>query len=147
MSWSQDLLKGIARMIADSGIGEYSDASDFVFTGSKPGIVIKRVPASPDQVIVLSTYGGNDHEYLPQGDISVQIRVRGARNDPDGPDGILDAIFDLLHNARYVPLIPGQPPVSSIHRKTTMPMGVDANNRWEEAHNYHVFGHRPSTNR
>lgn len=147
MSWSNDLLKGIARLLADNGIGEYSDDPGFVFSGMKPGISLKRMPSSPDQMITLSVYGSNDHEYLPQGDVSVQVRVRGARNDHDDPETILDAIFDLMHNARYIELIPGQPPISRIHRKSSVPMGVDANNRWETADNYKVFGYRPSTHR
>ncbi|PRA13357.1 hypothetical protein CQ010_01540 [Arthrobacter sp. MYb211] len=147
MSFTVELLKGIARMLADNSIGEWSDDPQFVYTGALPAITLKRVPADPDVAIVLSAYGGPDHEYLPMGDVNVQIRVRGARNAPTGPEETLDAIFDLLHNARYVALVPGIAPVSRIHRKSTVPMGVDGNNRWEVADNYKVFASHPTQNR
>lgn len=147
MSFTTELLKGIARLLSDSGIGEWSEDPQHVYTGALPAIILKRVPADPDTVIVLSAYGDTDHEYLPMGDVSVQVRARGPRNSPTGPDDILDAVFDLLHNARYVPLVSGAPPVSRIHRKSSVPMGVDGNNRWESADNYKVACARPTTNR
>ena len=133
------MIEGLAQLLHENNLGEYPP-DDGPFTGVAPAIMLKKMPQLPDEIIALNPYGNNDG-ILRMGTISVQIRARGTA-DPMRCEDILDPIFDLLHDARYLALVPGYPAFSLVTRKSTTSMGVDGNGRWERADNYAFFGQR-----
>lgn len=133
-----DVLKGFARILDDNGLGRYIDEEAdplAVFGPHDTAIILKNVPSDPDQVIVLNAYGSNDDAVFAMGSLMVQVRVRGA-----ACDDLADAIFDLMHGARYVRLVPGEPAVSHILRQSSLQIGEDGNGRQERTDNYEIFG-------
>lgn len=138
------MVESLAQLLHDNNLGEYPP-DDGLFTGIAPAIMLKKMPQSPDEVISLNPYGNDDSPNRPMGTVSVQIRARGT-TDPMSCDDILDPIFDLLHGARYLVLVPGQPGFSLVSRKSSVSMGMDANGRWERADNYAFFGTRNTPN-
>lgn len=144
MNWTSELVRGLARLLQDSGIGKYieEDDDESVFTQTDTAVVLKTLPPSPDRVIALNTYSPVDDLVLPHGSIMVQFRFRGRRGDVNDVDDLGDAVFDLLHGARYLDLIPGQPAISRAARKSSLQIGADGNGRMERTDNYELFGAR-----
>lgn len=144
MNWTSDLVRGLARHLQANGIGRYIEDDDLesVFASTDTALVAKTLPPSPDRVIALNTYSPTDDPVLPNGSIMVQVRFRGRRGDVYDVDDLGDAVFDLLHGARYLDLIPGQPAISRVHRQSSLQIGEDGNGRMERTDNYELFGSR-----
>ena len=146
MSWTNALLVGLAQCLDDNGLGRFiPEDEDSVFVRDDTGIILKEMPPSPDRAIVLNTYSPVDDPVQGMGSVMVQFRFRGSRKSVLDADGLADDVFDLLHGARYLDLIPGQPAFSYVIRKSSLDLGADGNDRWERTDNYEFFGARTTT--
>lgn len=144
MSWTNDLLVGLAGLLADGGAGAWSAAGAY--------------PSDADTIIKISDYGGNsrglitltpfavsDDLTLSDSVQGIQVRTRGDR-DARTVDELDDKVFDLLHGL-YAPALSTGVRVLSIWRNGGTPLGVDENGRHQRTSNYHAQCYRPSPNR
>lgn len=137
MSHVSDLLHGIAQMLDDAAVATYrSDGSAYL--PGETAVFFKNMPADPDRVVVLSTYGANsDQPEITLGRQPVQVKVRGNLTPATDVDDIADAIFDVLHGATDLTF--GAMHVVQILRESNMPMPMDAQSRrWLRSDNYYL---------
>jgi hypothetical protein len=142
MSFTTDLLQGLAQYLAAAGIGTYRPTGAYL--PSETAIAFDAMPPDPDRAIVLSDYPVSDDPSLSDSVVGIQIRTRGL-SDPLDVKSISDAVFALLHGANWVNF--GTVRVVEILRNSGIPMGRDENLRWERSDNYYATVNRPSTNR
>lgn len=140
MSWTSDLLIGLAEHLAAQGVGSWSPSG--VYTSGQTGIFIAVMPPAPDKAIVLTDYdpnGGNT-----SGDVAprVQVRCRGLRNDPFSAIDLASAVRDAIDGLAHVTF--GSVEVSGINHISGVPLGVDGNDRHERSDNYDIQARRTS---
>jgi hypothetical protein len=134
MSFTTDLLVGIAQMIADSSIADYNATG--IYTATQTGIVFKVLPPSPDRAVILTAVPMTDMATIPLGLMMVQVRTRGLPNQPLDVDDLGDAIFDLLHGVTDKSF--GSCHAVQILRKSSIPMGQDPAKRWERVDHFYI---------
>lgn len=144
MSFTTDLLSGIAQLLEDTGQGTWKPTGAYATDDPTP-IIIKSVPASPDRVITLSEYSVSDDPTLSDSVKGLQVRFRAGR-DPRTVDDMADDAFDVLHGLQGVELSTGVLIVQS-YRQSSALLGADDNGRHERSDNYYLTVHRPSTHR
>jgi hypothetical protein len=142
VSFTSDLLVGVAQRLHTAGIGVYD--ADGGYSDSDVAIVFRAFGQAPDRQIALTTYGVDDNFALSDSVVGLQVRTRGTK-DPTVVDAIDDAIFNNLHGAWSATL--GSVQVVSVARTSATPFGADGNGRWERVSNYYLTTHRPSPNR
>jgi hypothetical protein len=146
MTWTADLMTGIAEHLHAEGAGTWNPTG--VYTAGQTGIYIAVMPpgsttsSSLDRAIVLTDYdpnGGNQ-----AGDVfpRLQVRCRGIRNDPLSVVAIKDAVRDALEGLQSVTF--GTVTVSGINHTSGAPMGIDGNGRHERSDNYEIQARRTS---
>jgi hypothetical protein len=144
MSWTSDLLIGLAEHLAAQGVGTLVPSG--IYTTGQTGIYFAVMPpgdeADPgwDKAIVLTDYdpnGGNT-----SGDVAprVQVRCRGLRNDPFSAIDLASAVRDAIDGLVHVTW--GQVEVSGINHISGVPMGTDKNDRHERSDNYDIQARR-----
>jgi len=142
MTWTPDLLTGMAQALDDAGIGIYTPGH---FTSSTDcGITLGTTNDESVKAIALFAYSPVDHFVLADVMQPVQIRIRGTL-DVTSVDTIGDAIFDLWHGTTG--LIFNSVHTSMIRRNSVVPLGRDERNRWMASHNYYVSANRPTASR
>jgi hypothetical protein len=146
VTWTSDLLTGIAAHLAAAGAGVWNPTG--VYTAGQTGIYIAVMPPGTatnsgfDKAIVLTDYdtgGGNTG-----GDVAprLQVRCRGIRNDPLSVVAIKADVRDALEGLDAV--VFGTVTVSGINHASGAPMGIDANGRHERSDNYDIQARRSS---
>lgn len=140
MTYTSDLIDGLAALLADNGIGVYDPAG--VYQASDTGITVGIMPDSPDRCLCLTAYPVEDTG-LTDVTTGVQIRVRAGR-DPRDAGSLDDSVFDLLHNARGYQL--GGVPVAVSWRQSSAPLGQDDKGRTEISSNYYLRATRSYPN-
>lgn len=143
MGVTTDLLEGIAGMIVAGVPGtSYNPSAPTV----NNGILLKRMPPSPDRVIVLTAVYQGDDITMPLGQVMVQVRGRGLPNRPTDVDDLLEDIFPVLHGVTKRTF--GTVTIIQMNRKVSVPMGTDANMRDERIDQYYLdVDFPPTTNR
>lgn len=146
MTWTADLLTGIAEHLHAESVGTWNPAG--VYTAGQTGIYIAVMPpgsatsSSHDKAIVLTDYdpnGGNSGgDVFPR----LQVRCRGTRNDPLSVLAIKDAVRDALEGLASIQF--GQVTVSGINHSSGVPLGIDGNGRHERSDNYQIQARRES---
>lgn len=131
MSVTADILAGVAAEIESAGIAVRSDTG---WTTGQTAIVYNLMPATPDRAVALTVYGGTDHPSQPLGTVNLQVRSRGAVESPLDADALDDAVFAVLQGITDRSY--GSAHVIQLLRKSSMPLGVDAETRWERSSNY-----------
>lgn len=140
MSVTADLLAGIAGEIEAPGIAIRSDVG---WTAGQTAITYALMPADPDRVVTLTIYGASDHPSQPLGSVNLQVRSRGVPEQPLDVDALDDAVFAVLQG--LTDRTYGSAHVIQVLRKSSMPLGVDANSRWERSSNYVLDVDYPAT--
>jgi hypothetical protein len=138
-----DLLDGIAKLIAAAGIAAYDTTGSYLPTDT--AIYIKAVPPTPDRIVTLTAYGVDDNATLPMSRMGVQVRVRGTKDARD-VDDLGDSIFQILHGLVHTTF--GSVSADQILRKQSVTLGVDDSKRWSRADTYYVdLADPPTVNR
>lgn len=145
MPFTEDLLTGLASLLAAKGVGTWRATAPYLTTDPTP-ILVSLSPSSHDQVLTLADYAVSDDPILNDTVTGIQVRSRGLPNDPASCRALEDAVFDVLHGLRGVTL-PGGVRVVLCERRSSTPTGVDDNRRHERVSNYYVTTNRPSPNR
>jgi hypothetical protein len=142
VSFTGDLLDGVAALLAGAGAGTFRPAG--AYQPGETAIVFAAMPQTPDRAIVLSTYDVADDASLSDSVIGLQVRCRGG-SDPHDVEAIAGAVFDLLHGRTAYQA--GAVRVVQSLRQSGTPLGRDDSNRWEHSGNYYLTVHRPSPHR
>lgn len=140
VSYTPDLLDGLAALIADQGIAVYRP--DGVYTTGETGITVAVMPDSPDRIVALTAYPVED-THLTDAITGVQVRVRASR-DPREADQLADELFALLHGREH--FTAGGVYVGLCWRNSQAPLGQDQLGRMELAANYYLRTTRPQPN-
>jgi hypothetical protein len=138
VGWTNDLLRGIAQHLENQGIGTYDPTG--VPSGDPVWIVVGPMPASPDRVIGIADYTPNGQNQSSDVARQVQVRVRGARNDPGSMNDLRDAVEDALDGLTSVKY--GQVAVQQIFLGPRAELGQDGNQRSEATSNFTVQARR-----
>ena len=141
MSYTADLLDGLARLIHDAGLGTYRP--DGVYAPGETAIAIAAAPPAPDRAIILAAYPVTESAALTDTTTGVQVRTR-AGADPRDVDRLDDAVFELLHGAG--PFTFGSARVQLLYRASGAPIGADSAGRMERSSNYYARAHRAHPN-
>ena len=144
MSFSGDLLAGVAGRLDEAGAGAYRPPAG-PYTADDVAIVFRVLPSAPDTAIALATYDLGNSFSLSDSDIGLQLLIRGAVGDPMSDIEIDDACFDVLHGAWAVDI--GGVHVPSVARISGVSLGPDDRGRFIRTSNYRLQVHRPSPNR
>ncbi|MCM2420305.1 minor capsid protein [Streptomyces sp. RKAG293] len=137
MTYTVDLLDGLARLLDTAGAGIYRP--DGLYAADETAITIATIPPAPDRVICLSAYPVTDSPVLTDTTTGIQVRTR-AGPDPRVVDALDDAVFDVLHGAG--PLLLGAARVQLLFRVSAAPIGADSAGRMERSANYYARAHR-----
>lgn len=127
MTATRDLLTTVAQMIAAAGVGSWSTTG--VPSPNLPAVVLKKMPASPDRAIVLNLVSQGDDVSMPLGRVMIQVRSRGAKNDPLDASDLDDAVFNLLHGISHLAV--GSAEIIQLRRQVNTTLGFDDLNREE----------------
>ncbi|QKN87598.1 hypothetical protein QEN63_gp13 [Streptomyces phage Vondra] len=141
MSYTTDIVEGLAELLDEQGLGVYGPL-DKPYPSDGTAIVIGFMPAVPDPVICLTPYpvedtGGTDAI------TAVQVRMRAGR-DPRKVYALADAVCDLLHGREHFRL--RGVPVALMWRQSEAQLGLDSNGRMEMSANYYARTTRPGPN-
>jgi len=144
--WTTTLLAGLARYLADNGVGTWHPDPTDTYPVDEIGIVVGAMPPEPERCIVLAAYPVS--EDLTQADVTmgVQIRTR-AGTDPTVVQDLDDAVFEVLHGAEHLDF--SGIDVVQIYRRSSASLGQtrDTNARWEHTSNYYLDVMRPTPSR
>ncbi|OAR21908.1 hypothetical protein A8W25_28130 [Streptomyces sp. ERV7] len=137
MTYTVDLLDGLARLLAEQGLGTYRP--DGLYAPDETAITIAATPPAPDRLICLAAYPVAESSLLTDTTTGIQVRTR-ASADPREVDALDDQLFALLHGAG--PFRFGAVPVQLLYRVSAAPIGADSSGRWERTANYYARAHR-----
>jgi hypothetical protein len=128
----RDLITGVEELIRPT-------------LGGVPVVAVK-MPASPDRVVVVNALSHGDHTTMPLGDVMIQVRSRGAQNDPLDAYDLDAATFDVLQGLTGATF--GEVVVLTLARRIHTPLGVDSQNRTEVVSQYYgTASVAPTSNR
>ena len=149
MSWTENLLTGLAVHLDARGVGQWQPTGAYT-APSPPPVMLRTLPEGFDRAYALGAYVEVEEEDADLSDVTVgvQIRSRGT-TDPDTVEELADAVWELLHGARMLTLGAGAEAVytSLIYRRSTALLGVDRQGRYERSCNYFVLASRPNSHR
>ncbi|MGN6200020.1 hypothetical protein [Humibacter sp.] len=147
MTDSLDLIDGIATLIAANVPGAAYNP-DGVYTAGQVGIFNMLLPATPDEVIVLTWVPQTQNPAEPSGTGLFQVRARGAANRPRRPIEILDQVADVLLGATHIPIGSTGAAIDQVRECVRAPMGMDDLKRWDWTDNYTLdMSYTPTVNR
>lgn len=139
MSWTTDLLDGLARLIAGAGVGVYRDTG--IYTTGEVGITVTAVPDQPDQIIAITPYDVDSTSGTTDVVQGVQFRFR-AGPDPRVVIDREDVVFELLHGREHTEV--GGVHVALTWRQSSAWIGKDPRGRNELTANYYLRAVRPA---
>lgn len=134
MTDSLDLLDGVSNFIV-SGTSGIAFNTSGTYTAGQVGIFHMLMPATPDEVIVLTWVPQVEHPSLPQGAGLLQIRCRGAANKPRRPLELLDQVAALFLGKMTIPLT-ATLQIMQVRDRVRAPLGMDDLKRWDWTDNY-----------
>ncbi|PSK95769.1 hypothetical protein CLV30_12821 [Haloactinopolyspora alba] len=135
MSWTRSVDIGLSTHLAGAGIG-LTYRPDGAYTVTETGIVHKRMPPSPDRVVVLTSYVVSGEGSQSDLILGIQARCRGVPDDPHDVDDIADDLYAVLHGAAN--LWAGDALLASVWRQSHTSMGSDTAHRWETSSNFYA---------
>lgn len=138
MTWTVDLLTGIAETLAAAGAGTWRSDGTAYLT-SEVAIAFYAHAPGPDRQIVLSVYDQPDQDGIGDVTVAFQVRVRGTK-DPRVADALDDACIDALDGLQHTTF--GAARVYQINRQSGAVLGRDDNDRWERTSNFYIQARR-----
>ncbi|WP_326698045.1 minor capsid protein [Streptomyces sp. NBC_01754] len=141
MSYTTDLLDGLARLLDAAGVGTYRPTGPYV-TG-ETAITIASMPSVPDRVICLDAYPVEESAGLTDTTTGVQVWTR-AGPDPRDVIALDDAAFGVLQGSG--PHLWGVARVQLVYRQSAAGLGTDATHRHERTSNFYCRAHRAAPN-
>lgn len=139
MSWTVDLVTGIAERLDAAGVAKWDPAG--IYQAADTAIVLKVMPSAPDRVLSLTVFpvtadAGQSHVI-----VGVQVRARAGK-DPRDVDDLTDLVYEQLHGAENVDLHGVL--AAKVWLNSGGSLGQDGNGRWETSSNYYLLAARPT---
>lgn len=131
MSYTNDLLNGIAGLLDEAGVGVFRE--DGVIEPDEVGLFRGVMPDEPDTAIGITDYPVDDDD-TTNAITGVQLRMRAGR-DPNLIAELADTVFNLLHNRRHYDC--GGVRVTLSYRQSQAWIGQDAHGRMELTSNFY----------
>jgi len=131
VSYTNDLLNGLAELLASEGVGVWRP--DDVIEAGEVGLFRGVVPDEPDTAIGITDYPVEDDD-TTNAITAVQFRMRAGR-DPNVIGDLADSVFNLLHNRRQYRV--GDLYIALSWRQSQAWIGQDAQGRMELTSNYY----------
>jgi hypothetical protein len=127
------MVTALASILAAQNIGVWRPAGP-AYTAAEVGIWYGQIGTTPDRGIGIARYGGSPNQTYDgdRGPRLVQVRVRGAVDDPTSADDIADDVDAVLR--RMAPTSG----LSSRWASGPLPLGPDGNRRLELTLNYTI---------
>ncbi|MBK9156791.1 MAG: hypothetical protein IPM11_01445 [Micropruina sp.] len=135
-----DLLKGLAQLLATAGLGHYSATT--AYPPDAVGIFLTDAPETHPEAITLASYGVSD-DVDPDSTIGVQVRFRSA--SATACSDRASALFATLH-ARWSLTVNGVR-IEQVLRRNSAPLGANNQGLFERVDSYYVDVHYPTTHR
>ncbi|MFJ7411586.1 minor capsid protein [Streptomyces sp. NPDC098077] len=133
MSYTADVVEGLAELLAEHGLGTYGPP-DEPYPTEGTAIVLGVMPTQPDRVLCLTPYPITDTGG-PEAITAVQVRMRAGR-DPRAVYDLADDVFGVLDGREHYRL--RTVPVSLSWRQSEASLGLDGSNRMELTANYYA---------
>ncbi|MEU5343005.1 minor capsid protein [Streptomyces sp. NPDC050597] len=133
MSFTRDLVDGLAQLLAANGVGAYRP--DGVYAAGETAITDTALPPSPDRAVVLTAYMPEESPNLADCTVMVQVRTR-AGPDPREVADLDDAAHTVLHASGRHTF--GSVRVQFIRRISAAVLGPDGQGRHERTSNYRI---------
>ncbi|MFD9069489.1 minor capsid protein [Streptomyces lasiicapitis] len=138
MTFLPDVVDGLARLLAEHGVGTYRP--DGFYAEGETAITDTVMPEGPDRVICLTAYPVTESAALTDTVLAVQVRTR-AGPDPREVAALDEAVFAALHASGRHTF--GTARISLVWRFSAGSLGADANGRQERTSNYRLRANRP----
>lgn len=136
-----DLLDGLAQHLAGRGLVDYQPGAN---TGD---CYLDGMPQTPDQVVVLTLYGGKEPDSkLPYDEPRLQVRTRGTAARRVSYDRAW-SLYQELNGLGPLDLPDGTRLLLAYPLQTPASMGLDADGRHEHTTNFQLEVLAPSTHR
>lgn len=148
-SWLEELLYGLAELLADAGVGVWRPDGP-AYTAGEVGILLEDLLEDPDELVVLNSYDLDRAAFgipaeVPVDAVAIQIRTRTAPGIA-GSRRLDDAVYDLLEGAERLDLGNGVV-LCNVYRNSAGPLGRDAQDRRERVSNFYALVERPTAHR
>lgn len=144
---STKLCKGIAALLGTAGAATWTPSGVVSPTASPPPVFLGIYPDQPDIAVALSTYSaGGDDPTLAGSVLMLQVRTRSSIQDVTSADALDDAIGQVLMG-NFPLVLPSGVRITSLVRRSGVPMGRDASGRMERTTNYQVRLYDPGPHR
>ncbi|OZB88838.1 MAG: hypothetical protein B7X41_06060 [Microbacterium sp. 14-71-5] len=134
MTDTLDLLDGVSAYVV-SGVPGLAFNASGTYPAGVTGIFHMLMPATPDEVVVLTWVPQVEHPSMPQGSGLLQVRCRGAANKPRRPVELLDQIAVLFLGKLTIPLTLTLQ-IMQVRDRVRAPLGMDDSKRWDWTDNY-----------
>lgn len=135
MSFTVDLLTGLAQHLADADIGITYRPSD-PYLPAETGVFFKALPTGPDRCVVITAYATSDEAKVALSHVRVQFWFRGVANDTLDVDNLGDDAFAVLQGAEDLTF--GAAHLVQALRVSSIQLGVDDNKRSQRSDNYEL---------
>lgn len=135
-----DLLDPLARYLAGRGLGVYDP------DGPGGDIALETLPQAPDEVVLLTQYGGDSDPLNAFDEPRIQVKVRGTGDRRVSYDRAHD-IHHELHGLTGIELPGGIWLVHALANQTPASLGVDENGRHLHVVNFRLGVSSPSLHR
>jgi hypothetical protein len=139
VTYTNDLLNGIAALLAAEGVGVWRP--DDVIEPGEVGLFRGVLPDEPDVAIALNDYPVADDD-TTNAITAIQFRMRAGR-DPNVIANLADAVFNRLHQRRQYRV--GDLYIALSWRQSQAWIGQDAQGRMELTSNFYFRTVRSGT--
>jgi hypothetical protein len=141
VSYTRDLLTGLAQYLTAAGVGTYRSTGTYL--GTDTAIIFGPLPPTPDRCVALTAYASTDDAAINLSQVRVQFYLRGTPGNTLDVVDLNDSLFialQCLTNRQY-----GTAYLSQARRVSTIPMGIDDSLRSEISANYELDVNTPAT--
>jgi len=142
MSFTADLVTGLAQHLAAAGIGlTYNPTAPYL--PGQTGIFLGLFPTSPDRCVALTAYASTDQPKIALSRVRVEVAMRGAANNSLDVHELGDAVFNTLQGLEHQQW--GSAHVVQALRVISASGGVDDNKRSIRSDSYSFDVNIPAT--
>lgn len=140
MGYENSIVDGVAQLLEDLGIGEWSPTGTYATTGSVPAIFVQAHPEIPRPIITLSPYPVAAVLDPNDSVIGLQVRTRAEGTDPRSTNDLDNLVFGALHGKRGIALMGYR--ITKILFQSGASTGQDGSDRWGRSANFYITGPR-----
>lgn len=142
MSFTSDLLTGLASYLASAGIGvTYRPSAPYL--ASETGVFFGQYPTAPNRCIVLTAYAVTDQPKIAASRVRVEFALRGIPGDSLDVGNLGDDIFGVMQGLEHQQW--GTAHMVQALRAISNATGVDDSKRSTRSDSYNLDINTPVT--